>query len=92
MGKRSRAKRAEEKRLARWFGITKDELGRTKVKETKAQVRRRLIREAAMQLELENAIIQRCSEEISKSIDAEVLEELTRAMEGNHEDRLSEAR
>jgi len=88
MGKRARRKRAEEKRLARWFGIREDELGRLHKRMTKAEARRRLVQEHALlrssflahrwkiEHDLVEIISRKAHEDICAQEDARVLAEL----------------
>lgn len=80
MGVRHRKKRAHEKRLARWFGVQEDELGRLRKRMTKSQARRQLIMREAYRQKIENEIIdaaiKKATDDICAIEDAAFLSEI----------------
>jgi hypothetical protein len=79
MGKAHRRRRAEEKRLARWFGYKENEHGELVKKTTKAEARRRFVRAEEIRRQAEADIIdaacKKAHDEICAQVDREVFED-----------------
>jgi len=87
MGKKARAWRAKVKRLARWYGVKEDELGRLHKTMTKREARERLVARAMWHREIEQELIASLMQEVTKEIqaieDAKVFAELDKIIAGS---------
>lgn len=92
MGQRHREERKRVKRSFRQLGLAETEFGELRVRMTKAEVRRRVLRRVeesrAMRLQMEREILElaarRATEDVQAAMDAEVFGELIRASNQTH--------
>lgn len=86
MGKRHRERRKLEKKLVRMYHYREDEFGNRKIKITKAEARRRFLRQIELRKIIEAEIIERATRAAHDAIcaaeDARIVKEIIRDARG----------